>query len=85
MGSRRWIKARDLTPQSLARTVTASAPVGSIGKGATEETYNLVVADFHSYFVGRAGVLVQDLPLPQPTNVLVPGLSRTNAVAQARK
>jgi len=71
-----WIKARDLAPPSLAHTVMGNALVGSVGKGPAEETHNLVVADFHNYFVGRAGILVQDLPLPQPTNVVVPGLAR---------
>jgi hypothetical protein len=71
-----WIKARDLAPQSLVHTVTGNAPVALVEKGAAEETYNLVVADLHDYFVGRAGFLVQDLPLPQPTNTIVPGLTR---------
>lgn len=38
-------------------------------------TYNLVVADFHTYFVGKSGILSHDVLPPKPTNKLVPGLS----------
>ena len=71
-----WIKARDLTPQMLLHTVTGNTPVWSAKKGSTAETYNLVVADFHTYFVGKTGMLCQDLLIPKGTNSLVPGLAR---------
>jgi len=70
-----WTKARDLKAQSLVHTVAGNATIASVEPGPTAETYNLVVADAHDYFVGRAGLLVQDLPLPQPTNSIVPGLT----------
>jgi hypothetical protein len=71
-----WVQARNLKPQSLAHTVTGNTPIGPAQPGPVAETYNLIVADYHDYFVGRAGILVQDLPLPQPTNVSLPGLAR---------
>lgn len=80
-----WIKARDVTPQTLLHTVTGSTPVWSAKKGETRETYNLVVADFHTYFVGKTGVLCQDLLIPTGTSALVPGLSRDRAAAGGRK
>ena len=80
-----WTKARDLKPQSLVHTVTGNAPIHSVATGPAAETYNLVIADFHDYFVGRSGFLVQDLPMPQPTNIIVPGLSRAVAVVPTRK
>jgi hypothetical protein len=70
-----WLKARDLAPQTLLHTVTGSAAVESRRTDRSEETYNLVVPDFHTYFVGRAGALVQDLLIPRPTNKTVPGLA----------
>ncbi|MGE5194341.1 MAG: polymorphic toxin-type HINT domain-containing protein [Deltaproteobacteria bacterium] len=76
-----WIKARDLTPQTLLHTVTGNTPVWSAKKGNTAETYNLVVADFHTYFVGKTGVLCQDLLIPHSTNSVVPGLPRTQVAA----
>ncbi len=36
--------------------------------------YNLIVADFDSYFVGVAGILVHDNTPRRPTAALVPGL-----------
>ena len=80
-----WTKARDLRPGSLVHTVRGSAAVGSIDSGPTKETYNLVVDGLHDYFVGQAGFLVQDLPLPQPTNVIVPGLTRRQLAAAASR
>jgi hypothetical protein len=71
-----WVKARDLEPQTLLHTVTGNTPVWSAKKGSTAETYNLVVADFHTYFVGKTGVLCQDLLIPHATNSVVPGLAR---------
>jgi hypothetical protein len=71
-----WTKARDLAPGQLVHTVRGNAPVAAVKTGPTAETYNLVVADSHDYFVGRSGFLVQDLPIPEPTNAIVPGLTR---------
>jgi hypothetical protein len=80
-----WIKARDLEPHSLLHTVTGNTPVWTSRKGQTAETYNLVVADFHTYFVGKTAILCQDLVFPRPTNFVVPGLDRARAVAQTNK
>ena len=80
-----WTKARDLAPKTLVHTVTGNAAVNMVETGPAAETYNLVVDSFHNYFVGRAGFLVQDLPLPQPTNVVVPGLARTSTTANPKK
>jgi hypothetical protein len=77
-----WIKARDLEPHTLLHTVTGNTPVWSAKKGTTAETYNLVVADFHTYFVGKTGVLCQDLLIPRSTDNVVPGLSRGQAIAR---
>src|SRR5262249_14747185 len=77
-----WIKARDLSPQTLLHTATGNTPVWSAKKGSAAKTYNLVVADFHTYFVGKTGVLCQDLLTPKGTDNVVPGLARAKAVAE---
>jgi hypothetical protein len=69
-----WIKSRELTPKDLLHTATASIMVESVSEGPRDQTHNLVVADFHSYFVGKQAILVQDLPLPRSVNCAVPGL-----------
>ena len=80
-----WIKARDLTTQTLLHAVTGNTPVWSAKKGSAAETYNLVVADFHTYFVGKPGLLCQDLLIPKGTNNVVPGLVRSNSAAKSAK
>jgi hypothetical protein len=82
---RGWVKARDLEAESLLHTVTGNEPVGTAKKGAPAQTYNLVVADFHNYFVGTTGLLSHDVLLPKSTDNLVPGLSRENAIGQKKK
>lgn len=77
-----WVKARDLKPHALIHTATGNTPVWSVKKGPATETYNLVVDGFHTYFVGKGAMLVQDLPLPQPTNCVVPGLPRSEVAAK---
>jgi hypothetical protein len=69
-----WTKARELTHEDLVHTATATIRIDTVATADTDETHNLVVADFHSYFVGRQAFLVQDLPLPRSTNCVVPGL-----------
>ncbi|HEY2250200.1 MAG TPA: polymorphic toxin-type HINT domain-containing protein, partial [Planctomycetaceae bacterium] len=80
-----WTKARDLVPKTLIHTVTGNSAIGSVETGPTAETYNLVIESYHNYFVGRAGFLVQDLPLPQPTNAIVPGLARASTASHVIK
>jgi hypothetical protein len=43
------------------------------------------VDGFHTYFVGKAAILCQDLRSSNGANFVVPGLHRSNAVAQAAK
>lgn len=40
-----------------------------------QRVYNLVVAGFHTYFVGNAGVLVHDITMRRPTASILPGLA----------
>jgi hypothetical protein len=80
-----WVKVRDLAPQTLLHTVTGNAPVWTAKKGETAQTYNLLVADFHTFFVGQTGILSQDVLTPRGTDCVVPGLPRANAVAASGK
>ena len=73
---RGWVFAQDLAVGDLIHTTTGSVRVSAIEDAPREKTYNLVVDDFHTYFIGKDGLLVQDLLLPEPTNNVVPGLTR---------
>ncbi len=73
---RGWVKFHDLEPGRRLHTVRGNAQTEQVQMGPEEKTYNLVVADFHTYFVGESGLLVQDLLPTRPTNMVVPGLTR---------
>jgi hypothetical protein len=70
-----WAKARELHDGAHLHGVAGTLEVKSVAVGDTEETYNLVVADFHTYFVGKSKVLSHDNTIRKPTNMIVPGLA----------
>ncbi len=71
-----WTKTRELIPQQPIHTVVGMMRVESVEDEAEPApVYNLVVADFHTYFVGPAMILSHDVLPPRPTNVKVPGLA----------
>ena len=69
-----WTKTRELRDGQPLHTATGMTRVSHVESAAEEKTYNLVVADFHTYFVGRSHILSHDVLPPRPTNKLVPGL-----------
>lgn len=71
-----WIKARDLQAGMELHGVNGSMLVQSVQRIHAEKTYNLIVADFNSYFVGSAKVLSHDNTLREATDAVVPGLAK---------
>ena len=71
-----WIKARNLKPRHQLHGATGTAQVDSVVQTGFQKTYNLIVADFHTYFVGPARILSHDNTIRKPTDILVPGLAR---------
>ncbi len=70
-----WVKARDLKPGVHLHSVGGTTLTRSIGEAAAEPTYNLVVGDFHTYFVGETLILTHDNTVRRPTDAIVPGLA----------
>jgi len=70
-----WVKARQLQPQMRFHTLKGTVDLTSVEPGGKQDTYNLVVADFHSYFVGKEKILTHDNTIRKPTNCIVPGLA----------
>ena len=71
-----WAKTRELILNHPVHTVAGMHRITAVqDKGRVEPVYNLVVADFHTYFVGDAMVLSHDVLPPSLTNVKIPGLS----------
>jgi len=69
-----WAIARAIKEDSLLYGVPSAHRVQAAVANLDEEpTYNLVVADFHTYFIGDSRVLVHDNSVRKPTNAKVPG------------
>lgn len=70
-----WAKTRDLKSGTPIHTSTGMSRVELIeAEPDPAQVYNLVVADFHTYFVGRDMILSHDVLQPALTNAKVPGL-----------
>lgn len=69
-----WVKSRKLESGMVLHTAAGPARVTQVSESAAQPTYNLVVADFNTYFVGKQKVLSHDNTVRRPTNVVVPGL-----------
>lgn len=69
-----WRMAKELGDAAMLYGVTGAARVEAIESAGEAEAYNLVVADFNTYFVGESGVLVHDNTPRLPTLATVPGL-----------
>lgn len=67
---------RDLNENEPMHTATGMHRIQRIeDAGKSEKVYNLVVADFHTYFVGKSMILSHDVMAPGLTNLKVPGLA----------
>ncbi|WP_197533659.1 polymorphic toxin-type HINT domain-containing protein [Symmachiella dynata] len=71
-----WMKAKDLKQGDLLHSVTGAQSVDGMTNGPIAKVYNLIVADFNTYFVGHDMVLSHDNTIRKPTNAVVPGLMR---------
>ena len=69
-----WQMAKELRDGAVLYSVTGTTRIESVKSATEAETYNLVVADFNTYFVGESGILVHDNTARRPTRALVPGL-----------
>ncbi|WP_231691058.1 polymorphic toxin-type HINT domain-containing protein [Aureliella helgolandensis] len=71
-----WLMTRQLQPEMLLHTASATVRIKEvIADPKEQEAYNLVVADFNTYFVGEERVLSFDNSTPEPTLLAVPGLA----------
>jgi hypothetical protein len=70
-----WQKARDVASGAELHSVRGSVRISGVSEAEFAPTYNVIVADFHTYFVGDSLMLCHDNTISNPTNALVPGLS----------
>ena len=69
-----WIKARQLRSGMVLHGVGKVTHLSTVDKGQIAQTYNVIVADFHTYFVGKNRILSHDNTIRRPSNATVPGL-----------
>ena len=72
-----WRMSKQIAQGDPIHSLNGPLPVESTSDIADQPTYNLVVEDFHSFFVGRERILVHDAGAPEPTDCVVPGLPRS--------
>lgn len=69
-----WQMAKHLRPGDRLHTVAGPIPITEITESAPAATYNLVVDDWHNYFVSDRRVLVHDNAPQRPTVMRLPGV-----------
>ena len=70
-----WVRARELDEGMRLHGLERFTQVKEVEvEEKATKTYNLVVADFHSYFVGSEAILSHDNSIVEPIKCLVPGL-----------
>jgi len=69
-----WRMAKQLTTADSLHGLAGSWPINQVEELAEDEAYNLVVENFHTYFVGHLGLLVHDNAPRRPTTAVLPGL-----------
>lgn len=69
-----WRKASELQSGMVLHSLGGPVRISTVESGSEATTYNLVVADFSTYLVGKQKVLSHDFTMRQPNRALVPGL-----------
>jgi len=75
ISGRGWTRTNQLTSGMPAHTVTGRSTLTVEETGRTADVFNLIVADFHTYFIGQTMILSHDVQPPSPTDIRVPGLA----------
>ncbi|MFM9063480.1 MAG: polymorphic toxin-type HINT domain-containing protein, partial [Pirellula sp.] len=70
-----WVKTKDLKEGMSMRTASGYATIESLKDADAAVTYNLLVDQDHTYFVGQSRVLSFDASEAIPTFYKVPGLA----------
>jgi len=76
-----WTMAKDLKQGDRLHSLRGARIVESVREVEEEPAYNLVIADFNSYFVGENALLVHDITSRRPTNTVIPGLVEVEKTA----
>jgi hypothetical protein len=69
-----WKMSKELGAGMVLQTLAGSGQVRSVQSARDAETYNLVVGDFNTYFVGSSGILAHDNTPRRSTQAVLPGI-----------
>ncbi|HJQ79816.1 MAG TPA: polymorphic toxin-type HINT domain-containing protein [Lacipirellulaceae bacterium] len=69
-----WRMAKEIEDGAVLHGITCAPRIEAVEPAINAEAYNLVVADFNTYFVGESGILVHDNTPRKPTRATLPGL-----------
>ncbi|HEY2413445.1 MAG TPA: polymorphic toxin-type HINT domain-containing protein [Pirellulaceae bacterium] len=78
-----WKMAKELRAGDFLHGLDSAIRIEKVEPAGEDNTYNLVVDDFNTYFVGQQGLLVHDNEFRKPTRAIVPGLLDESVAAAA--
>jgi hypothetical protein len=78
-----WKMAKELKPAASLHALEQSMDVTAIEKSEDISCYNLIVDEFHTFFVGKSRLLVHDKGCPLPTTAIIPGRTLENAASSS--
>jgi hypothetical protein len=73
VNGRGWQMAKELKPAMALHALDRAMDVTAIEKAEDIACYNLIVDEFHTFFVGKSRLLVHDKSCPAPTMATIPG------------
>ncbi len=77
-----WRMPKELRPGALLHTLDGPVALQEVTEWADAETFNLVVADYSTYFVTDKRLLAHDITFRQPTNAALPGMAKSPVAAR---
>jgi Pretoxin HINT domain len=69
-----WRMTKELGDGAVLQSLAGTGRVKRVRSAPDAETYNLVVADFNTYFVGSSGILAHDNTPHRSTQAVLPGI-----------
>jgi Pretoxin HINT domain len=69
-----WRMTKELGDGAVLQSLAGTGRVKGVQSAPEAETYNLVVADFNTYFIGSSGILAHDNTPHRSTQAVLPGI-----------
>jgi hypothetical protein len=73
VNGRGWEMTKSLDAAQPLHAMAGPLSIDSIEPDVDQECHNLIVDEFHTFFVGKSRLLVHDKSCPQPTTARIPG------------